>query len=236
MPGRAFTQEKLPRFRTRSVDFTWIICQVAAKSAMWLASRFAAVWRIFSNIFRKKWQQNKPVWKVLLANGGRVDKLWFKHPLFVLLHCDNSAPCGQAWKTLLSHQSYASASFHPDYWSNYFPGLATSAEGQNLRRISAFTPEMFQSFGSYAGVTFWCERGFSKWTGGKWGKSLPTQPSQGSSPNETTNISKFHCCTTPGVIRISWPGPPFLVLSMYFTDPTYECLWSLCDPGQDPHS
>ena len=58
---------------------------------------------------------------------------------------------------LLSHQSYASASFNPDYLSDYFPGLATSAGGQNLRRISAFTPEMFRNFGSYAGVTFWCE-------------------------------------------------------------------------------
>ncbi len=79
-----------------------------------------------------------------------------------MLHCDTSAPCGHDWKTVLSHQSYAGASFNPDYWSDCFPGLATSAGGQNLRRISAFMPEMFRSFDSYAGVTFWCERGLSE--------------------------------------------------------------------------
>ena len=33
----------------------------------------------------------------------------------VSLYCDNSAPWGHAWKTLLSHQSYVGASFNPDY-------------------------------------------------------------------------------------------------------------------------
>ncbi len=39
----------------------------------------------------------------------------FKILYLFLLHCDNSAPRGQARKTLLSHQSYAGASFNPDY-------------------------------------------------------------------------------------------------------------------------
>ncbi len=127
---------------------------------MWLASRFAAVWWIFSNIFRKNLITEQT------SLESPFDKcwpgwLWLKNPIFILLHCNNSAPHGQAWKKLLSHQRYAGASFNPDYWSDYFPGLATSAGGQNLCRVSAFTPEMFRSFGSYAGVTFWCERGSS---------------------------------------------------------------------------
>ncbi len=65
-----FTPKKLLQFRMRSVDFTRIICQVAAKSVMWLASSFAAVWWIFPTIF----------WKNLITEQTNLesafDKCW----------------------------------------------------------------------------------------------------------------------------------------------------------------
>ncbi len=122
-------------------SFTRIICKAAEKQVMWLALKFAAVYPIFGNIFPYNLITNQTIFEVVLKSSHQVDRILFKSLSLILWQHDNSAPCGQAWKMFLSHQSYAGI--------NYKFGLlrlATSAGVQNLQQSSKFTYKILQSF------------------------------------------------------------------------------------------
>ncbi len=133
MPGHAFTLEKLLQLRTN----------MAAKSVMWLASRFAAP------AFSCKTVQKINSLESAFENSGRVDRILFK---VLCSFCDNATtalhvPKPRKHLHFFHTRVTAGLNFNSDYWSNYFPRLATSSRrSHHFCGVLAFTPEILWKF------------------------------------------------------------------------------------------